>query len=166
MCVYIYEPCHEKTCLCHMQPTKAQISLYIRAVWSATVFIRFLDSIIPVVSTSKISSLYLASMAAQAGLSLTRSQTLNTGFLVMRPMYNVYDNADIYWHLSTQSLSIATKSSCFKYLSRAMRKCVMSYANNKGTDQPAHPRSLISTFVVHCLDSIISVDSIAEISRP
>ena len=41
----------------------------------------------------------------------------------------------------------------------------MSYANNKGADQPAHPRSLISTFIVRCLDSIISLDSIAEISR-
>ena len=40
-----------------------------------------------------------------------------------------------------------------------------SYANNKGADQPAHPRSLISTFVARCLDSIISLDSIAEISR-
>ena len=30
---------------------------------------------------------------------------------------------------------------------------------------PAHPRSLISAFIVHCLDSIISLDSIAEISR-
>ena len=29
------------------------------------------------------------------------------------------------------------------------------YANNKGADQPAHSRSLISTFVVHYLDSII-----------
>ena len=28
----IYEPHHEKTCLCHMQTTKAQISLRIRAV--------------------------------------------------------------------------------------------------------------------------------------
>ena len=47
-----------------------------------------------------------------------------------------------------------------------MRKCVfMSYANNKGTDQPAHLRSLISAFVVRCLDSIISLDSIAEISK-
>ena len=46
-----------------------------------------------------------------------------------------------------------------------MRKCVMSYATNKGADQPAHPRSLISAFVVRCLDSIISIDSIAEISR-
>ena len=40
----------------------------------------------------------------------------------------------------------------------------MSYANNKGADQPAHPRSLISAFVVRCLNSIISVVSISEIS--
>ena len=44
--------------------------------------------------------------------------------------------------------------------------CLMSYANNKGADQPAHPRSLISAFVVRCLDSIISLVSIVEISRP
>ena len=43
--------------------------------------------------------------------------------------------------------------------------CLMSYVNNKGADQPAHLRSLISAFVVGCLDSIISLDSIAEISR-
>ena len=41
----------------------------------------------------------------------------------------------------------------------------MPYANNKGADQSAHPRSLISAFVVRCLDSIICLDSIAEISR-
>ena len=44
------------------------------------------------------------------------------------------------------------------------KMCLMSYVNNKGADQPAHPRSLISAFV-HCLESIISLDSIAEISR-
>ena len=43
--------------------------------------------------------------------------------------------------------------------------CLMSYVNNKAADQPAHPRSLISAFVVRCLESIISLDSIAEISR-
>ena len=43
--------------------------------------------------------------------------------------------------------------------------CLMLYANNKGTDQPAHLRSLISAFVVRCLEGIMSVDSIAEISR-
>ena len=41
----------------------------------------------------------------------------------------------------------------------------MAYENNKGADQPAHPRSLISAFVGRCLDSIISLDSIAEILR-
>ena len=43
--------------------------------------------------------------------------------------------------------------------------CLMSYANNKGADQPAHSRSLISAFVVRCLDSIISLVSISEILR-
>ena len=40
----------------------------------------------------------------------------------------------------------------------------MSYANNKGTDQPAHPHSLISAFVVHCLDSVMSLVSLTKIS--
>ena len=41
---------------------------------------------------------------------------------------------------------------------------LMPYANNKGADQPAHPRSLISAFVVRCLDSLIFPVSISEIS--
>ena len=36
-----------------------------------------------------------------------------------------------------------------------MRKCVLCH-NNKGADQPAHLRSLISAFAVRYLDSIIS----------
>ena len=44
------------------------------------------------------------------------------------------------------------------------KMCLISYANNKGADQPAHSRSLISAVVVRCLDSIISLDSIAETS--
>ena len=40
----------------------------------------------------------------------------------------------------------------------------MSYANNKGADQPAHSRSLISAFVVHCLDSVMSLVSVTKIS--
>ena len=43
--------------------------------------------------------------------------------------------------------------------------CLMPYVNNKGADQPAHPCSLISTFVVRSLDSIISLVSRSEISR-
>ena len=34
---------------------------------------------------------------------------------------------------------------------------LMAYANNKGADQPVHPHSLIITFVVRCLDSIIPI---------
>ena len=40
--------------------------------------------------------------------------------------------------------------------------CLMKYANNKGADQPAHPRSLISTFVVRCLDSTICILAISK----
>ena len=41
----------------------------------------------------------------------------------------------------------------------------MPYANNKGIDQPAYPLSLISVFVIRCLDSIIPLLAIAETSR-
>ena len=44
------------------------------------------------------------------------------------------------------------------------KMCFLPYANNKGSDQPVHPRSLISTFVVRCLDSVISLVSLFEIS--
>ena len=43
--------------------------------------------------------------------------------------------------------------------------CLMPYAKNKGADQPAHPRSLISAFVVRSLASIIFLVSRSEISR-
>ena len=46
---------------------------------------------------------------------------------------------------------------------RSRENLFMPYANNKGADQPAHPCSLISTFVVRCLDSIILLVSISEI---
>ena len=38
-----------------------------------------------------------------------------------------------------------------------MRKLLAVYANNKGTDQPAHMCILISAFVVHCLDIIVHI---------
>ena len=44
------------------------------------------------------------------------------------------------------------------------KTCLMSYANNKAADQPAHPCSLISTFVVRCLDSVMSLVSVTKIS--
>ena len=41
----------------------------------------------------------------------------------------------------------------------------MVYMNNKGADQPAHPRSLISTFVVRFLDSMICILALSKVSR-
>ena len=43
------------------------------------------------------------------------------------------------------------------------KPCLMLYANNKDADQPAHPRSLISAFVVHSLDSVMSLVSVTKI---
>ena len=45
------------------------------------------------------------------------------------------------------------------------KTCFMVYANYKDTDQQAHPGSLISTFVVHCLDSIIPILAKSKIWR-
>ena len=42
---------------------------------------------------------------------------------------------------------------------------LMPYVNNKGTDLPAHLRSLISTLVIRCLDNIIPLVSASEISN-
>ena len=44
------------------------------------------------------------------------------------------------------------------------KTCLVLYANNKGADQPAHPRSLISAFIVRCLDSVMSLVSVTKIS--
>ena len=44
------------------------------------------------------------------------------------------------------------------------KKTCMPNANN-GTDHPAHLHSLIRAFVVHCLDSIISILAKSKISR-
>ena len=45
------------------------------------------------------------------------------------------------------------------------KTCLIPYANNKGADQPAHPRSLINTFVVRCFDSMICILAIYEVLR-
>ena len=46
-----------------------------------------------------------------------------------------------------------------------MKKRVLCHMRTiKGADQPVHLRSLISTFVVHCLDSEGSLVSVTKIS--
>ena len=47
---------------------------------------------------------------------------------------------------------------------RREKTCLRGFANNKGADQPAHPCSLISAFVIYLLESIISRLATSEIS--
>ena len=42
--------------------------------------------------------------------------------------------------------------------------CLQGFANNTGADQPAHPSSLISAFVIHFLEIIICYLASGEIS--
>ena len=43
------------------------------------------------------------------------------------------------------------------------KTCLVPYAKNKGADQHAHPRSLISICVVRCLDSIICILALSKV---
>ena len=47
---------------------------------------------------------------------------------------------------------------------RREKTCLWRFANNTGADQPAHPRNLISAYVIRYLESIISRLSTGEIS--
>ena len=44
---------------------------------------------------------------------------------------------------------------CVLFGPRRKKTCLRGFANNTSADQPAHPRSLISAFVVRFLESII-----------
>ena len=47
---------------------------------------------------------------------------------------------------------------------RREKTCLRGFANNTGSDQPAHPRRLIRAFVIRFLESIISKPASSEMS--
>ena len=54
---------------------------------------------------------------------------------------------------------------CVHHLGLIREKtCLRGFANNTGADQPAHPRSLISAFVVLFLENFICKLATGEIS--
>ena len=108
--------------------------------WLSIFVICWLDNIMSIDVIAKLSRLQLPSVAEQAGLTLTSSQTSGQVFSWCGSFINPYEPL----HEKT---------------------CFMPYANNKATDQPAHLSSLISIFVVRCLDSITPPVVIFEISR-
>ena len=50
------------------------------------------------------------------------------------------------------------------YRPRREKTCLRGFANNTGADQPAHAGSLISTFVIRLMESIICKLATGEIS--
>ena len=44
------------------------------------------------------------------------------------------------------------------------KTCLQGFANNTGTDQPAHPRSMNSAFVIRFLESIVCKLAAGKIS--
>ena len=108
---------------------------HVRSLISIFVF-RFWESIVSKLATGEISIFLLVPVAEETGLKLTLSETPKTGFLATRPI----------WSLLPENL-------------------ILLHVNNKGTDQPAHSRSLISAFVIHFLKSIIAKHETCKISR-
>ena len=77
-----------------------------------------------------------------------------------------------FWETKSHTEWLHTLDHCWFCFNRFLRSeprpeksCFWPNANNKGADQPAHPRSLISTFVVHYLDSIIAILAKSKILR-
>ena len=75
------------------------------------------------------------------------------------------------WLISKLHENISRPKRCFVLIFMVTgvpghaKMCLMTYANNKGANQPAHPRSLISTFVVRCLDSMICILALSKVLR-
>ena len=76
----IIEPRHEKTNILHKDTDK----LHGYSEADQPLCFRYIDSTIPLLSKSKISSLYPSFVAVQPGLCGTRSKTPKTGFLTTR----------------------------------------------------------------------------------
>ena len=144
LCLVPFEPRHEKPCLRGFRLGKAQTSLrsYRNKLESWNLGY---SSIAIILCRCEQQRRWSDCADAQADLRLCCSHMTKTGFLMT-------------WLISW----------CFYFYpiwAWSWENLLMPYATNKGADQPAHPRSLISTFVVHCLDSIISLVSMSEISR-
>ena len=166
------EPRHEKTCFSNMRTKGADQPAHPHSLIS-TFFVCCLDSIIPLVSISEISRVYLASVTAQTGLSLPWSQTPKISFLVMRLMsnclmfhsfiVNMYTSlillmtfhsplplslpaAGQHEHTATSILFFIRKPLTYILNLIQNKNCLCVSFENNDADQPAHLHSLNSAF--------------------
>ena len=111
----------------------------------------------------------------QADLRFYCSHRAKTGFLMTRLNYV----AGTHWNHLAEVILMSTHNICFygeirkiihklshiptlsvlfvNTFATSCQNLIMPYANNKGTDQPGHLHSLISTFFTRCQDSIIPI---------
>ena len=68
-----------------------------------------------------------------------------------------FEQSDLGLHFLPRAVSWSENLGSFIYEPRHEKACFMPCANNKDADQPAHPRSLISVFVVRFLDSTLYI---------
>ena len=88
-----------------------------------------------------------------------------TILLTMGVVYRLRNDTYVFSFLNTDKLLNEPhyEKTCLCHMRTT--KVQISQANNKGADQSAHPRSLISIFVVRSLDSIIPILDKSNISR-
>ena len=70
------------------------------------------------------------------------------------PVWSLHKNPTPYVDLAKEPLTYIRVPR--KFWASTRENLSSEFANNKGADQPAHPRSLISAFVISLLESIIS----------
>ena len=71
------------------------------------------------------------------------------------------------WFTANFKFSISKVQNCrivLSYGPRREKTCLRGFANNTDADQPAHPHSLISAFVIRFLESTICKLGAGEIS--
>ena len=167
------EPPHDKTNNVAVRPAKTQISLGIRPV--IRVFaVRMKKAWVLSYPLSARRRLWSDWADAQANLSLRSAHSYFVGFVMRRiksylstiSQHRVIVCINTPWTFLLFFGSTWIHDAVWPdYMSHVMKKPVLSYANNKGADQPAHLRSLISAFVVRCLDSIMPLLAIYKQSR-
>ena len=73
---------------------------------------------------------------------------LSVRFQISKEIVFVYVEMKLFYAMQCFCMVI------IKFEPRHEKTCFRLYANNKDTDQPVHPRSLISIFVVQCLEEM------------
>ena len=97
-------------------------------------------------------------MAGHAQLKFVMTECSKTQIRLTRPIlcsrrYKLQPNSSIAVQVLSEEENLRLVD-CFSYKWASWEN--LSYANNNGGDQAAHPHSLISAFVVRCLDSIMT----------